>query len=290
MCRPETVPTNRAKHDPLGPINPRSLSIPIPGNDMQTNEPAVQLRGVTRVYGDRKRGTTALDGIDLTVPRGASVALMGRSGSGKSTLLNLIGAMDVPTAGEIRVEGRSVGQMPAKERTIFRRRRLGFVFQSFHLVPSLTVLENAAVPWMLDGAFGPDQRRALIDLLGALGLGDQAERFPDELSGGQRQRVAIARALSRGPALVLADEPTGNLDSKTGETILSVFDRFRAELGFTLVLATHDPDAAGRCHARVGLEDGRITETVGLDPEPRASDRAGASRPARSDAPAEAGA
>ncbi|MEM0983695.1 MAG: ABC transporter ATP-binding protein [Planctomycetota bacterium] len=222
---------------------------------------AVELRNVIKVYGQgRQAGTRALDGVRLSIRAGEAVALLGRSGSGKSTLLNLIGAMDVPTSGEVVLGGRPISAMSGSERTVFRRRRLGFVFQSFHLVPSLSVLENAAVPWMLDGAFDAEARRDLTDLLGGLGLADKLGVYPDELSGGQRQRVAIARALARRPELVLADEPTGNLDSSTGASILDLFDRLRRDRGFTLVLATHDELAAERCSSRIVLEDGRVVE------------------------------
>lgn len=233
---------------------------------MSTGQPevAAELIEASRVYGAGDVRVAAVDRVSLVIPRGSAVALLGRSGSGKSTVLNLLGAMDAPTDGRVLIEGVPVDAMRGPERTVFRRRRLGFVFQSFHLISSLTVLENAAVPWMLDGAFDHKAKKQLTDLLGRLGLGGRAGSYPDQLSGGQRQRVAIARALTRGPSLVLADEPTGNLDLQTGDQILDLFDELRQEHGFTLVMATHARDAAARCDHRAMLEDGRVTEMSSL--------------------------
>ncbi|MEL6328996.1 MAG: ABC transporter ATP-binding protein [Planctomycetota bacterium] len=232
---------------------------------MSDSDPTtLRAAGLSKTYGRGSGAVEALRDVSLTLGAGRSLVLLGRSGSGKSTLLNLLGAMDTPSSGAIEVEGRDLAGLSPGEQTLFRRRRLGFVFQSFHLIPSLDVLHNAAVPWMLDGAFDAGARESLAGLLGRLGLAGKLDRYPDELSGGQRQRVAIARALARSPALVLADEPTGNLDKRTGEQILDVLDELRRERRFAMVLATHDDAAAARCDERLVLEDGAAIENSTL--------------------------
>jgi len=227
--------------------------------------PAVRFDHVTRTYGRGAAAVAALRDVTLAIPPGRTVAVLGRSGSGKSTLLNLAGAVDVPSRGRIDVLGRDLSTLSAGERALLRRRDLGFVFQQFRLVSSLSVFDNAATPWMLDGDLTAARAEGVDRLLERLGLEGKARRHPDELSGGQQQRVAIARALARGPRIVLADEPTGNLDVETGRVTLDLLDELRGEYGFTLLLATHSAEAADRCEARITLEDGRITEASGLD-------------------------
>jgi putative ABC transport system ATP-binding protein len=191
------------------------------------------------------------------------VALVGRSGSGKSTLLNILGAVDRPTAGAVRIAGTEISRLPAEQLALFRRRRLGFVFQSFHLLPSLTAFDNIAVPWLLDRALTAERKLMITKLLDRLGLADKAHRYPDELSGGQQQRVALARAVVHRPQLLLADEPTGNLDARSGREILNLLGELHREFGVTVVIATHSAEAADRCADRITLEDGRVIDVRG---------------------------
>jgi putative ABC transport system ATP-binding protein len=239
------------------------MSIPISGPQLSPHPSKIDSVGdylialdrVQKTYGDGPTAVTALHELSLRIPRGRTVALLGRSGSGKSTLLNLLGAVDRPTA--------DLSQLSDGDLALFRRRRLGYVFQSFHLLPSLTVFENVAVPWTLDRAMNSQRRNEVIALLDRLGLADKARRYPDELSGGQQQRVALARAVVHRPPLVLADEPTGNLDAQTGRIILDLLVELQRDFGTTLVMATHSEEAAARCADRIVLEDGRILSISG---------------------------
>ena len=197
----------------------------------------------------------ALDGLDLEIGAGEFVALVGESGSGKSTLLHLAAGIDRPTSGEIRVGARDVGGLPERELVLYRRRDVGLVFQFFNLLPHLTVRENVELPRRLDG--GADAAARASELLERVGLRARAEAHPYELSGGEMQRVAIARALGSGARLLLADEPTGNLDSRNGEGVLALLDEVRRERGVTLLLATHSSAAASRADRTVRLKDGR---------------------------------
>jgi putative ABC transport system ATP-binding protein len=199
----------------------------------------------------------ALDGVTLDIPGGQAVAVTGRSGSGKSTLLHLAGAMDDRDSGSITVDGRDLGRMSEKQRTRYRR-GVGFVFQRFHLLPALTACDNVAAP-VLPFRTGYDKRARARDLLAAVGLAGREDDLPARLSGGQQQRVAIARALIGDPHLLLADEPTGNLDSTTGEEVLDLLFALHRDRGLTLVLATHDPAVAARCDRVIELSDGMIT-------------------------------
>ena len=199
----------------------------------------------------------ALDGVTLDIPGGQAVAVTGRSGSGKSTLLHLAGAMDNADSGTITVDGRDLGRMSEKERTLYRR-GVGFVFQRFHLLPALTACDNVAVP-VLPFHTGYDKRAKARDLLAAVGLAGREHDLPAKLSGGQQQRVAIARALIGDPHLLLADEPTGNLDSATGGEVLDLLFALHHDRGLTLILATHDPAVAARCDRVIELGDGTIT-------------------------------
>ncbi len=202
----------------------------------------------------------ALDGLDLEVAAGEFLALVGESGSGKSTLLHLAGGIDRPTSGTILVGARDVGALAERELVLYRRREVGMVFQFFNLLPHLTVRENVELPRRLDG--GRDAPARAGELLDRVGLASRAAAHPYELSGGEMQRVAIARALASGARLLLADEPTGNLDSRNGEAVLSLLDEVRRERGVTLLLATHSAAAAARADRLVVLKDGRTTSEV----------------------------
>ena len=216
----------------------------------------LELRGVAKRFRQGSEVVVALDGVDLDVDAGEHVALVGRSGSGKSTLLHLAGGLDSPDAGTVCVAGRDVSRMSAGERAALRRREVGFVFQFFHLLPTLTVAENVELPLLLDRR--RDTKRAVPDLLDRLGIGHRATHLPAQLSGGEMQRAAIARALVTGPQLLLADEPTGNLDSATGEVVLDTLLEAVADSGVALVLVTHDEAAARRAGTVLRLRDGRL--------------------------------
>ena len=200
----------------------------------------------------------ALNGVDLEIRRGEFVALVGPSGSGKSTLLNLIGGLDRPSAGEIWVEDLELGKANDKRLVRYRRDRIGFIFQSFNLLPTRSAAENVEVPLMLAGIARRQRRERALELLRQVGLGKRADHKPNELSGGEMQRVAVARALANRPALLLADEPTGNLDSKTGKAILSLLRDLLRTQGLTMVLVTHDMNVAGYADRIVHMLDGRV--------------------------------
>jgi len=222
----------------------------------------IGLRGVSKDYPQGRDRVRALDGVDLTVEAGEFVSIVGPSGSGKSTMLHLIGGLDRPSAGEVSVNGRSLARMRDDEVTVFRRRHVGFVFQSFNLLAALTAAENVALPLLLDGRRMRDVRPRVDRLLELVGLDRRAAHRPDELSGGEMQRVAIARALVTEPLLLLADEPTGNLDRATGDTILDLIGRANRTRGQTVVLVTHDPHAAACGDRTVTVQDGRIIGDV----------------------------
>ena len=217
---------------------------------------AVSLRGVRKTY-QVGEPVHALDGVSLTIPRGSYTAVMGPSGSGKSTLMNLIGCLDTPTEGSIDVNGEEVTTMSDRERTRIRGDEVGFVFQTFNLMPRLTALENVALPLVFKGVPREERTERAADVLERVGLGDRLDHRPNELSGGQRQRVAIARALVADPALVLADEPTGNLDSETGEQIMQLFADIHAD-GNTILMVTHERDIAEHAERIVHMLDGEI--------------------------------
>ncbi len=218
---------------------------------------AVSLVAVSKTYrSGGSESVTAVDAVTLDILPGHSLALTGRSGSGKSTLLHLIGAMDVPDEGQITIDGTDIARLRDSERAALRR-RIGFVFQRFHLLPALTALDNVLAP-VLPYRTDFDKVARARELLGAVGLGDRVKHLPSQLSGGEQQRVAIARALINHPGIVLADEPTGNLDTHTGTEIVAVLDRLRTERGLTLIVATHDASIARRCGRTLVLSDGRI--------------------------------
>ena len=224
-----------------------------------TTAPLLEADAVERVYRlGRDVEVPALRGVSFRVDAGDYVAIIGQSGSGKSTLLNLIGALDRPTGGAVRYEGRDVQEMGDTELAELRNRRIGFVFQSFHLLPRLTATENVMLPLVYRSSTARERRRRAIDALTSVGLADRLDHRPTELSGGQQQRVAIARALVTEPALLLADEPTGNLDSRTGEDIMELLERIQAERGMALVVITHAPDIARRARRRIELRDGLV--------------------------------
>lgn len=221
------------------------------------------VKHLTRTFGSGDMAVHALCDVSFRVARPGMIALLGRSGSGKSTLLQLIGAVDRPTHGTIEVGGHLLADMTETQLARFRRRQLGFVFQSFELVDSLTVFDNVALPWLLDGAMNRQRSDEVTRLLERLEIAELGHRFPDQLSGGEQQRVALARAIVRRPALVLADEPTGNLDSRTGAKMLDLIGELQEELSLVVIMATHDERVAERCHGRIVVEDGRIAAVDG---------------------------
>jgi putative ABC transport system ATP-binding protein len=218
----------------------------------------VEVAGLTKVYGNGPAEVRALDGVDLSAEQGEFVAVMGPSGSGKSTLLSLMGGLDTPTAGAVRIAGVALAGQSETALAIMRRERVGFIFQSFNLVPVLTAEENVAIALLLAGHKAAEVRTRVERTLGLVGLLDRRTHTPAELSGGQQQRVAIARALVTEPALVLADEPTGNLDSRTSREIMGLLRRSCDELNQTIVLITHDDHVAAWADRVVYLRDGRI--------------------------------
>lgn len=226
---------------------------------MAESEHVVQLKKVSKAYAD---GQTfyALNQIDVAVKRGERVAIMGPSGSGKSTMLNLICGLDVPTSGGVWVEGIELSQLSDDERTRLRREKIGMIFQSFNLLPTLSALENVALPLRLRDRSRREAEKRAHSLLERVGLHRQATHRPDEMSGGECQRVAIARALIFDPPLLLADEPTGNLDSASGDGILQLLDEIHRELNSTVLLVTHDEHTAATCERMLIMRDGRVAE------------------------------
>jgi len=227
--------------------------------------PVVELTGVTKTY-DMGGVVEALAGVSLALSEGSYTAVMGPSGSGKSTLLNLIGALDTPTEGRVVVAGQDVGTATEAERASLRGTDVGFVFQTFNLLPRLTAVENVALPLVFAGVPRAERTASARELLADVGLGDRTDHHPTELSGGQRQRVAIARALAADPALVLADEPTGNVDTDTGGRVLDIFDDLHAR-GNTLLLVTHERHVAERAERIVHVRDGELVRIEDLGEE-----------------------
>jgi putative ABC transport system ATP-binding protein len=223
--------------------------------------PIVELQRVSKRF-EGKRQVTALDEVSLTIPRGQLVSIIGPSGSGKSTLLNLVGGLDRPTSGEVRVEGEALAGLPDDRLTAVRRDKIGFIFQFFNLLPTLSCLENVGLPLHLRGWGRRKVDERARQLLELVQLGGRMHHLPEELSGGERQRVAIARALSVYPPILLADEPTGNLDTKTGDDILALIRDLHVRLGSTVIIVTHDMKVAASCARTIALRDGRIVEDV----------------------------
>jgi putative ABC transport system ATP-binding protein len=223
---------------------------------------AISLRGLTKVFGSGETEVRALDGIDLEIARGQMAAIMGPSGSGKSTLLHLIGALETPTSGTIALAGRHFEGLDDRELTLLRREQIGFVFQFFNLLPALTAEENVLLPALIAGRRDQEIRDRALALIDQVGLGERAHHLPSELSGGEQQRVSIARALMMEPKLVLADEPTGNLDSRSEAQVLELLSELNRAEGHTIVIVTHDPGAAAIASRVVFLRDGRIAGEV----------------------------
>ena len=219
-------------------------------------------KNLKKIYGSGESEVHALDGVDLSVDKGEFVAVVGTSGSGKSTLLHMLGGLDRPTCGIVLVDGKDIFSLKDEELTIFRRRKIGFVFQNYNLVPVLNVYENIVLPVQLDG--GSPEKRYVDNLIDTLGLGSKLNNLPNNLSGGQQQRVAIARALAAKPAIVLADEPTGNLDSKTSQDVLGLMKVTSQKFSQTIVMITHNDDIAQLADRIIRIEDGRIVERQGV--------------------------
>jgi ABC-type lipoprotein export system ATPase subunit len=217
---------------------------------------------VRKVYRQGDNDIIALAGVSLDIAKGSFAVIMGPSGSGKSTLLHLIGGLDRPSSGELLVDNRLIGQMADDQVTLFRRTKIGFVFQFFNLLPTLTAAENVALPLVLDGRSNSEAQERARALLKKVGLEGRKNHLPEELSGGEIQRVAMARALAFDPPILLADEPTGNLDSKNGEAILSLLRQISGEDGCTVVMVTHSEEAAGYGDRRIYLRDGRVEKDV----------------------------
>jgi len=222
------------------------------------SEPIVELVDVTKTYRQGTVDVHALRGLNLRVDQGDFLSISGPSGSGKTTALNLIGALDVPTSGTVRLEGRDLSGLSRQERSHLRRDRVGFVFQAYNLLPVLTAFENAEQVLSLQGVPKPERQRRVKALLAELGLEGLEDRRPAELSGGQQQRVAIARAIAAQPAVVLADEPTANVDSETSEHLIAIMERLNHEHGMTFVFSTHDPRVIEHAHRNVHMVDGRV--------------------------------
>ncbi|HUE73257.1 MAG TPA: ABC transporter ATP-binding protein [Pirellulaceae bacterium] len=227
----------------------------------------LETRNLRKTFGEGEAAVEALRGVDLGVVAGEMLAIMGRSGSGKSTLLTLLGGVDVPTSGQVLLEGRDVASMTDDERTIVRRKRIGFIFQSFNLLPILTAEENVSLPLELDGVSGPKARQAAIEKLDLVGLSARKHHIPGKLSGGEQQRVAIARALAIEPTFLLADEPTGNLDTANSQRVMALLRKLVDTHQQTMVLVTHDPAVAALADRVIHLSDGQIEREEVLRPK-----------------------
>ena len=216
----------------------------------------LQTRGLKKYYGKGETEVRALDGVDLQIERGTFVAIVGTSGSGKSTLLNMLGGLDRPTSGKVTIAGEELSKLSDEQLTVFRRKRIGFIFQNYNLIPTLNVWENIIFPITLDGQ-KPDQK-FIMNVAKMLGLDGKLDSLPNNLSGGQQQRVAIARALASKPAIVLADEPTGNLDTRTSDNVVGLLKTTSREFHQTVVMITHNPEIAQMADYIVRIEDGKI--------------------------------
>ena len=221
----------------------------------------VEMHDITKVYGQGEAEVRAVDGISITVEPGEYVAIMGASGSGKSTVMNIIGALDVATSGTYKIDGVDIGDLDDDALSLVRNRRIGFVFQAFNLIPRMSAAVNVELPLMYRGVRRSERRRRALDALAKVGLADRSHHQPNELSGGQQQRVAVARALAMEPSLMLADEPTGNLDSRSTADVLDLLDEIHAE-GKTIVIITHEDDVAERTGRVVTLRDGKVESDV----------------------------
>ncbi len=218
--------------------------------------PALQTKKLVKHYRQGDTLVKALDGIDLSIDSGEFMSIMGRSGSGKSTLLNMLGTLDRPTSGEVIIEGTEVGHIPGRRLPDIRRKKIGFVLQQYNLVPTLTALENVELPLKYAGAH--NRRKSAIQALTSVGLEKRLHHRPSEMSGGEQQRVAIARALATKPAIILADEPTGEVDSHTSQQIIDLMKKLNRDLGVTFIIVTHDPSVANQTNRTIRLSDGKI--------------------------------
>lgn len=218
----------------------------------------LETKNLKKYYGQEPNITKALDGIEVKVERGEFVSIIGTSGSGKSTLLNMLGGLDIPSSGSVKIRGKEIGRMNDEQLTVFRRRNIGFVFQNYNLVPILNVYQNIVLPIELDGS--TVDKTYVEEIIHLLHLEEKLDNLPNNLSGGQQQRVAIARALASKPAIILADEPTGNLDSKTSLEVMQLLKMTSTEFGQTLVMITHNPELAQIADRMIHIEDGKIVE------------------------------
>jgi putative ABC transport system ATP-binding protein len=225
----------------------------------------ISTQNLTKIFGSGATAVTALDRVNLSVNTGEFVAIMGPSGCGKSTLLHLVGGLDRPSDGKVIVEGTSIAEMDDDRLTELRRRKIGFVFQFFNLIPVLNAVENAALPVTLDGVKPAEAQKNAAEWLARFGLSDRLSSRPDQLSGGQQQRVAIARALAAEPALILADEPTGNLDTRSGDEIASLLRDVAKKYGRTVIMVTHDPRIAAYADRIIFLKDGKVVDETVLE-------------------------
>jgi putative ABC transport system ATP-binding protein len=232
---------------------------------MESTVSVIQAENLTKVYGTGNTAVVALDHVDLSVAEGECVAVMGPSGCGKSTLLHLLGGLDRPSEGNVSIKGQRLAAMTDKAVTQLRRRKIGFVFQFFNLIPTLSSVENAALPLLLDGDNSTEAKNKAMEWLARIGLGQRLDSRPDQLSAGQQQRVAIARALITNPILVLADEPTGNLDTKSADEIAGLLKQVATDWGHTVLMVTHDPRIAAHADRIVFLKDGRVVDEMLVD-------------------------
>jgi putative ABC transport system ATP-binding protein len=230
----------------------------VPPSAERTGAPLIEFVGVTKIYGSGDAAVSALGGVDLRIDRGEFVAIMGPSGSGKSTAMNMLGCLDSPTGGDYRFEGVSVGDLDLDQRARPRRHFLGFVFQGYNLLARTTAVENVELPLIYQGVPGAERRRRALDALAKVGLGGRENHDPSELSGGQQQRVAIARAIVTRPQVLLADEPTGNLDTAMSKEIMNLLTRLNRDEGITVIMVTHEPDMAAYADRVIRFVDGRI--------------------------------
>jgi len=228
-------------------------------------QPVIALRELRREYRMGEQLVRALDGVDIAIGRNEYVAVVGASGSGKSTLMNIIGCLDKPSAGTYTLNGREVARMNDNELATVRNREIGFIFQSFNLLPRANALQNVMQPLVYRRLPLSKRRQLATEALQRVGLGERMDHLPNQLSGGQRQRVAVARALVGHPAILLADEPTGNLDSATTKEVMALFDQLHGE-GQTIIIVTHEPDIAAHCHRTIRLSDGRVSSDVRQEP------------------------
>jgi ABC-type lipoprotein export system ATPase subunit len=233
----------------------------------------MDLKNIYKTYHVGELDVPVLMGVSLSIDKGELVALMGASGSGKSTLMNILGCLDHPTSGQYFLDGQEVSNMSSDERALLRNHKIGFVFQNFNLLPRTSALENVMLPlsYTVENISDREVRRRAMELINRVGLGDRYHHEPSQLSGGQQQRVAIARALINRPALLLADEPTGNLDSHTSAEVLQMFQQLNQEEGITIILVTHDPNVAKHARRIIGISDGVIVDGTSLQGLPRAA-------------------